>query len=104
MPMQNFFPLFQQEKKSLDRKLAGRQDDVNRRVASIIPMTVLGALLGFGVGQLLIQSTQPPQLLQDHPMCGITTGGQVRLLIHCTILGLLSPLSHKIIIWLTQPS
>ena len=54
--------------------LRGRQD--SNQVPSLVPLTVVGAVLG-GVGSLLLQGLQPRQQLQDHPMCGITTGGQV---------------------------
>ena len=37
----------------------------------------MGALLSLGVGTLLLHQPPTKQLLQDHPMCGIPTGGQV---------------------------
>ena len=40
---------------------------------------VVAALLGLGASRLLIGLSKPRQILEDHPMCGITTGGQVRL-------------------------
>ena len=73
----NFFSLFQAEKARLDNVLAGRQDGP-LGPALQVPLTVVGALLGLGVGSLLVQPGPEIQRLEDHPMCGITTGGQVR--------------------------
>ena len=56
--------------------MRGRQDD--NQVTYMVPLTVLGAVLGgLGVSNLLQRALQPRQQLQDHPMCGLTTGGQV---------------------------
>ena len=58
------------------QKVRGRQDD--NQLTYMFPLTVVGAVLGgVGVGSLLVQTLQSKQQLQDHPMCGITTGGQV---------------------------
>ena len=75
----NFFPLVHQERKKWGRKLEGKQDieNNNRRLNEIVPLTVMGALLSLGVGTLLLHQPPTKQLLQDHPMCGIPTGGQV---------------------------
>ena len=75
----HFFSFVQEEKKRLDEILSGRQDaPPSPRLQLQLPLTVLGALLGLGVSTLFLQSATPAQRLQDHPMCGITTGGQVR--------------------------
>ena len=73
----NFFSFFKEEKKRLDEILSGRQDAPSPPSLQV-PLTVVGALLGLGVSTLFLQSATPAQRLQDHPMCGITTGGQVR--------------------------
>ena len=73
----HFFSFVQEEKKRLDEILSGRQDaPPSPRLQA--PLTVVVALLGLGVSTLFLQSATPAQRLQDHPMCGITTGGQVR--------------------------
>ena len=73
----HFFSLFNHEKERLDRKISVRQDVPEP--AFRISVVVVAALLGLGVSRLLLGSSTPRQILEDHPMCGITTGGQVRL-------------------------
>ena len=76
----DLFSLFQKEKDRLDNIQAGRQDGP-RATGLQVPLTVVGALLGLGMSRLLLQHLpQEEQLLEDHPMCGITTGGQVTIL------------------------
>ena len=72
----NFFSLFTQEKERLDKVIAGRQDGPPA-LSFQTPLTVAAALLGLGLGSLLLETSAPKQKLQDHDMCGITTGGQV---------------------------
>ena len=76
MTIHDFFSLLREEKQNLEKKLAVRQDGPQGSSLQV-PLTVLGTLLGLGVSRLLSLSSTPPQLLQDHPQCGITTGGQV---------------------------
>ena len=72
-----FFSLFNHEKERLDRKISVRQDVPKPAFQTLV--VVVAALLGLGVSRLLLGSSTPRQILEDHPMCGITTGGQVRL-------------------------
>ena len=60
----------------LDKVIAGRQDGPPA-LSFQTPLTVAAALLGLGLGSLLLETSAPKQKLQDHDMCGITTGGQV---------------------------
>ena len=72
----HFYSLFKQEKAKLDQIISGRQDDPPAPVLQT-PLVVGAALLGLGVSSLLLAEPQQRQKLEDHPMCGITTGGQV---------------------------
>ena len=72
----HFYSLFHQEKEKLDRIISQRQDDP-RAPAFQTPLAVGAALLGLGVSSLLLGASAPREKLEDHPMCGITTGGQV---------------------------
>ena len=72
-----FYSLFTEEKEKLDKVVGNRQDGPPA-LSFQTPLTVAAALLGLGLGSLLLDTSAPgQQLLQDHPMCGITTGGQV---------------------------
>ena len=72
----HFYSLFNQEKKKLDRIISPRQD-APPASAFQTPLAVGAALLGLGVSSLLLGASAPRENLEDHPMCGITTGGQV---------------------------
>jgi hypothetical protein len=74
----HFYTLFNQEKAKLEQRIAARQDD-SPAPALQTPLVVAAALLGLGVSSLLIGSSEPREKMEDHPMCGIPTGGQVSL-------------------------
>ena len=68
--------LHEQEKSRLDQIIAGRQEDRPRPVVHAL-LVIGAALLGLGVSSLLQTPAKPRQELQNHPRCGITTGGAV---------------------------
>ena len=52
-----------------------RQGDEPDRVD--IPLVVGASLAGVFLSSLLVSNLQPRPKLENHPMCGITTGGRV---------------------------
>jgi len=80
----HLYSLFNQEKAKLDQGFTKRQDDSPGLVLQI-PIVVGAALLGLGVSSFLLGLQQPRQKLEDHPMCGITTGGQAECYFDCQI-------------------
>ena len=75
-----FYSLFKQEKSKLDQRIITGRQDVPPAPALQTPVVVAATLLGLGVSNLLLGTQQTRQKLENHPMCGITTGGQVGVL------------------------
>ena len=74
---ENFYPVFNKEKDKLEDRVNGvkRQD---RGPTLQAHLAVVGVLLGLGVfASNILQPPEPRQQLEDHPMCGLTTGGKV---------------------------
>ena len=74
---EDFYPVFNEEKDNLDDRLVNvkRQD---RGPTVQAQLAVVGVLLGLGLfASNILQPPEPRQQLEDHPMCGVTTGGKV---------------------------
>jgi hypothetical protein len=48
------------------------------QVVQNTPLVVGASLAGLLLGSLIIKRPKPGSKLENHPLCGITTGGQVR--------------------------
>ena len=74
MGNENFYPVFSEEKDKLEERVNGvKRQGRGPTVQAQLALT--GALLGLGVFASFL--LQPRQQLEDHPMCGLTTGGKV---------------------------
>ena len=73
----NVYPVFIEEKDKLEDRVV----NVKRQARGPTLQTHLaltGAILGLAVfASNLLLPSEPRQQLEDHPMCGITTGGKV---------------------------
>ena len=74
------FPLLEQEKDKLTRRITNRQDDVTRTVVSYQQL-IVASLLGFALSFLLVAALLPKKELKDHPQCGVIKDGQVSVVI-----------------------
>ena len=78
--MTELFPhiyyLVTQEKDRQDPDIRNKPN--NTSLLQRTPLVLGAALLGLGLSSLLLETTGPARpKLDNHPLCGITTGGQV---------------------------